>query len=171
MKSRPLLSITFKRVGSNFTGLIPIGSFLSAEEDLHKKLQSASSVYGDALTDMRATLAGIQQLGKRRAHAPARLVWRLGNSVFSLKRHLAQLSFEVDGLYDHICRDLEINRKWLEKVVILRRYVGRENLLPTSLTWGQIDKGTRRKLQAMGFASNQSRRIPVEMAQQPGATT
>ncbi len=164
LKNQPLLTITFKRVGSGFTGLIPIGSFLSAEGDLHKKLQTASKAYGDALVEMRESLVAIQAFGKRRAHAPARLVWRLGNGVFALRQRLAQLSFEVDGLYDHLCRDLAMNRKWLEKVVILRRYVPRESLLPTSLTWGQIDKGTRRKLQAMGFLHQQSGRLPIEMA-------
>jgi hypothetical protein len=57
---------------------------------------------------------------------------------------LGEAALEIEDLYAHLVRDVGAKRKWLEKAIILRRYVPREDMIPADLNWGRIEKGTRR---------------------------
>ena len=75
---------------------------------------------------------------------PARDVWKVGDVVFKLTEDLRSLALEVDDLYAHLTRDIGVKRKWLEKAIILRRYVPDRKAIPAQLNWGRIEKGTKR---------------------------
>jgi hypothetical protein len=64
--------------------------------------------------------------------------------VFKLRDDLAELRVQLDDLYAHLTRDVGPKRKWLEKAVILRRYVNAEDIIPPSLNWGRCKDGTKR---------------------------
>lgn len=107
-------------------------------------LITASKLYSRSIASMRLILNRIDSLRANRAIVPAVLVWELGDEVFKLTNSLESVSVQVNGLYDHLVRDLEVKQKWLEKVIILRRYLPNRSHIPSDLPWGRCEKGTRR---------------------------
>jgi hypothetical protein len=85
---------------------------------------------------MRAIVSEIQALRSVHKLTPARTIWKLGDAVFELTDKLRRLSLEIDGLYDHLTRDLGVKRMWVEKVIIFRRYIPDKKLIPRSVSWG-----------------------------------
>ena len=116
---------------------------ISGADDLELKLKNAVEVYERSTEKMRSLVNEIQGFRDNHKLLPARKVWQLGNAIFELQHDLNELSLQLDGLYDHLVRDLKVKRKWLEKVVIFRRYLPDQNAIPKSLNWGRCEKGTR----------------------------
>ena len=117
---------------------------LADDIDLDNTLPEASRRYMTAVTDMQHKLKDINRLRSAHIPVPARKMWALGDIIFKLNEGLGELSLQIDSLYSHLSRDLGVKRKWLEKIVILRRYVAREDTIPSGLNWGRCEKGTRR---------------------------
>jgi len=126
-----------------FVALVSLHAF-ETEGNLEHDLARAATVYGNHIAELRAIIASIGCYRESRTPIPARLVWDVGDRVFDLVDTLRDLSFEIEGLYQHLERDLQVKRKWLEKAIILRRYVPDRELLPEDLNWGRCEKGTRR---------------------------
>lgn len=139
-----VIFVSFLPEGNGFQSSIPLRDF-SFLDDPESVLLDASGVYSTAILQMRNQLLHVQKYRAEKVPIPARLVWQLGEAIFVLVDTLRQLGLQIDGLYQHLSRDLGVSRKWLEKVVILRRYIPSEHLLPESLSWGQLEEGTRRK--------------------------
>jgi hypothetical protein len=113
-------------------------------------LHRAILLYQDGLGVMHSLLTDIKRFRHERRPIPARKVWELGQAIFELRQGLASLSLQMDGLYAHLERDLDVKRKWLEKVVILRRYVTSQETIPDGLAWGDCEKGTKRVALSLG---------------------
>lgn len=139
-----VIFVSFLPEGNRFQACIPLRDF-SSFDDPESVLLDASDAYSTSILEMRNQLLQVQQYRAEKVPVPARLVWQMGEAIFVLVDTLRQLGLQIDGLYQHLCRDLGVSRKWLEKVVILRRYIPSEHLLPESLSWGQLEKGTRWK--------------------------
>lgn len=137
--------VAFEPITGGFLGSISIDSLISLQRDPEKVLSDAAQIYELHIMNMRKIVAGIEEKRSKREKVPARDAWALGNEIFSLTEDLARFSLELDGLYNHLVRDLGVKRKWLEKVIILRRYIPNPNRIPESFTWGYFEKGTRRK--------------------------
>jgi hypothetical protein len=116
----------------------------SLPEDPERLLKKAGDIYATQLVLMRAVVSDIHELRKARRHVPARKMWQLGDLVFRLRDAFAKHSLQLDDLYHHLTRDLGVKRKWLEKAIILRRYLPQQKMIPLSLNWGRCEKGTRR---------------------------
>jgi hypothetical protein len=144
MKLQKLIMVSFKPRASGFSASVPIGEFMLARGSPAVRLARAVRVYEQSLRALSSFAASIIALRSRREVTPARMVWRFGDGVFRLVSKLAEAGVEIDGLYDHLVRDVGLKRKWLEKAVILRRYVPNEAMIPASLNWGRCEKGTRR---------------------------
>lgn len=123
---------------------LSIDGIISMESDPSSVLQNAADSYSRSIRTMRLLLAEIQAFRKNHTPTPARKIWQLGDTMFGLRDNLEHISLQIDGFYDHLVRDLGVKRKWLEKVVILRRYLVKEELIPSSLNWGRCEKGTRK---------------------------
>lgn len=139
-----LAFVSFDPADGRFSGSMSIDDALEEARDTDTLLTTAAETYQKRLRRMAATVAWIQDLRQRRQLTPAQAIWELGDEIFQLGSDLASLGLQLDGVYQHLERDLHVKRKWLEKVVILRRYVPDKSLLPEGLNWGQIEKGTRR---------------------------
>lgn len=144
MTKERLTSVSFAPRNGRFIALMPMEELLSSEHDPEPVLQEAAILYERCITRMRSLFAEIQGFRIARKHTPARTIWQLGDSVFELREGLARLSLQLDGFYDHLVRDIGAKRKWLEKVIILRRYLPDQDMVPESLNWGRCEKGTRR---------------------------
>jgi hypothetical protein len=132
MTSDKLAFVAFESRDGQFVALLSIEGLFSGDGDPEAVLRKAAEVYE------------IQTSRADRKLVPARKIWDLGDAIFELKSELEKLSLQIDRLYDHLVRDLGARRKWLEKVIIFRRYLPDEALIPESLNWGRCEKGTRK---------------------------
>jgi hypothetical protein len=131
-------------MGDGFVASMSIEGVLSGRDDPETALKAAASIYGTYISRMRFVMREIGEFRTSRTLLPARKVWQIGDSIFGLVRSLGEAALEIEDLYAHLVRDVGAKRKWLEKAIILRRYVPREDMIPADLNWGRIEKGTRR---------------------------
>jgi len=141
---KKLAFVSFEPTNRQFRAFLPMEEVISSDNDPAPMLRKAAVVYEHAIVKMRNLVKEIQDFRASHKLLPACKVWQLGDAIFELQDNLNKLSLQLDGLYDHLVRDLSVKRKWLEKVIIFRRYLPDENAIPQSLNWGCCEKGTRR---------------------------
>jgi len=139
-----LTFVSFERDDHTYRAYIAIDGFLSSNDDPESLITRASKLYTSHVFEMRVLVDAISACRHTRHPVAARKIWQLGNLIFRLVEELKQLSLQIDGIYGHLERDLGTKRKWLEKVVIFRRYIPQEAMIPEHLNWGKCEKGTRR---------------------------
>ena len=154
MSKNDLILVSFKPNEEHFMAFLLIEQFLSSERDLEPVLKEASQSYEHSIKRMRCAVDEINTIRNERKLLPARTIWKLGNLIFDLVKNLESLSLQIDGLYDHLVRDLNVKRKWLEKVIIFRRYLPNQFAIPESLNWGRCEKGTRRAAEKLREGMN-----------------
>lgn len=144
MSQKELSFVSFEMIGTQFRASLTMETFAKTGVDPEVLLQRSASVYEKSIHGMCHIVDEIRAIRENRQLTPARKIWELGDEIFRLTKELAALSLQVDGLYGHLVHDLGVKRKWLEKVVIFRRYLPNKRLIPKSLNWGQCEKGTRK---------------------------
>ena len=136
--------VSFEPNNGGFRAFLPMEEVLSDDRDPEVVLGRAVKTYESSVRKMGHIVAGMQQLRASRKTVPARDMWQLGDVVFQLVEDLKKQSLQLDGVYQHLSRDLQVKRKWLEKAIIFRRYLPDQRVIPQSLNWGSCEKGTRR---------------------------
>ena len=144
-----LTFVAFEPRGDGFIASAPLEQLDNLGARPEAVLQAAGAVYGRAVAEMRAQLSAMAELKAQRQPITAQKVWELGDTIFNLSGNLAQSSLEFDDLYGHLTRDLGVKRMWLEKVIILRRYINRKELLPVSLKWHQFYSAPKKTAQRL----------------------
>ena len=144
MTKNALGFVWFEPHDGQFRAFLTMEDIITGREDPEVLLNQVAGLYEQAVKGMRSLVAEIQDMRTDRKLVPARKVWQVGDAIFILGKELEKFSLQVDGLYDHLVRDLGVKRKWLEKVVIFRRYLPEQEAIPDSLNWGRCEKGTRR---------------------------
>lgn len=146
-----LTLITFEPNNDHFAGFVEIESISNFGKNPEKIIDKGSKIYGSSLKKMRTLLRNVKSVKKGKRHPVlAKDIWLLGNAIFELKSKLENESLELNDLYSHLVRDLQVKRKWLEKVIIFRRYVSKMSLIPKSVNWGRFEKGTKRTAELLG---------------------
>ena len=144
MTENKLSFVYFEPRNGQFRTFLTMEKVITGQEDPEVFLNQVAELYGQAVKRMCSLVAEIQDMRTHRKLVPARKVWEVGDAIFKLGEDLEKFSLQVDGLYDHLVRDLGVKRKWLEKVIIFRRYLPEQKAIPDSLNWGRCEKGTRR---------------------------
>lgn len=139
-----LVVVTVEPRNSRFRASVSIEGLMLMEDDPEPVLQKAAELYENAVMNMRLLIADIEAHRVHRKPIPARMIWELGDAVFQLRSELEVHCLQLNDTYGHLVRDLGVKRKWLEKVITLRRYLPGKDLIPQSLNWGRLEKGTRR---------------------------
>ena len=127
-----------------FVASVPIAVLDRLGDKPETSLQTACNAYARAVGSMREVLAEIDQLKSRRTPIPARKMWELGDAVVALGNELEEGSMEIEGLSDHLVRDLGINGKRMGTIVTFRRHLPDRELIPESLGWSQCEKQARK---------------------------
>ena len=127
-----------------FVASIPIAALDRLGDRPEVSLNNACDSYSRAVGSMRDVLAEIDQLKSRRIPIPARKMWELGDAVVTLGSELEEESLEIDGLNEHLVRDLGINAKRMGTIVTFRRHLPDQDLIPESLGWSQCEKQARK---------------------------
>jgi len=143
VKANNFSFISIEPKNGNFVASMSMEGFIDNEVDPEVLTRNAINIYEKYIKRMRNFIGGIQDDRKKRKPIFARKIWQLGNAIFKMTEELENLSLYLDNLYYHLTRDLGVKRKWLEKVVIFRRYILEVSLIPKSLNWGRCEKGTR----------------------------
>ncbi len=149
MTNRKLGFVSFEPINYKFRGYLSMEVALGSDKEPEILLQKSIKIYENALKKMAPIVSEIKKSRVNRTSISARKIWQLGNVIFKLRDELEKIGLEIDGIYDHLPRDLEVKRKWLEKVIILRRYLPDIKLIPESLRWGRCEKSTRRKAERL----------------------
>ncbi len=144
-----LAFITIEPKNTDYIAYLSMEDSLLIEKDPAIISEIAIIIYKDTVRNMASIINNMKEYKKERKPIPARLVWKFGDYIFKLKLMLEVIELQINGLYGHIVRDLKLKRKWLEKVVIFRRYLPKESLIPESINWGKFEKGTRRKAERL----------------------
>lgn len=144
MNKDELVFVSFKKDQEKYIPYIPMQQLFSSDKDIETVLVEAAHLYEHSISEMQSVVAEINTFRNKHSLLPASKIWRLGNLIFDLVESLKKLSLQINGIYDHLVRDLNVKRKWLEKVIIFRRYIPDEHVIPESLNWGRCEKGTRR---------------------------
>lgn len=80
-------------------------------------------------------LEQIESNKSQRVALSSSFMWDFGDKILSLVNSLNRKNFEIDNLYEHLIRDLDRKREWLEKVIIFRRSIPNRQLIPDDLKW------------------------------------
>ncbi len=139
-----LAFVSFEPYQGGFSAFFSIEGVCLEDKDPKDISLKASLVYLNSIEKMREIIQEMKMLRLKHKSLDARKAWRLADIIFQLINELGNLSLQIDNIYLHLVRDLDVKRKWLEKVVILRRYVPRENMISSSMKWSECEKGTRR---------------------------
>jgi hypothetical protein len=140
--------VSFHPLGERYIASMSLEGVLN-DWDPEATLRDASALYEDFIRKARTLMCEIAVCRSQKRSIPARKVWRLGDAIFAFVEALRRSSLEIDGLYDHLTRDLNVTRGWLEKVIIFRRYMPEENLIPSDASWGRLRN--RPKSAALGL--------------------
>jgi len=149
MTTKELAFISFERTDKKYKGFLAIEAALNSDEEPEALIQKAIEIYENSINNITSHIDEINKSRKSQKHVTARQVWLVGDDIFKLRDNLENLGLQLDGVYDHLTRDLNVKQKWLEKVVILRRYLPEVGLIPETLNWGKLEKGTRRKTERL----------------------
>lgn len=145
MMFKNLSFIGFIPEHEKFKGSLSLDAAFDSESDPQTLIKKSEMVYQKYIESMRLVIKDLGEMKSKRLRIPASKIWVLGDNIFLLKKNLENLGLQVDDLYMHLIRDLGVKRKWLEKVVILRRYVIDKNFIPKESNWGMFDKSTAKK--------------------------
>ena len=144
-----LTFVSFEPTASGFQASLSLEEAFKNVRDPAALAQRAEEVYGMSIAKMLRLCHRLSLLRAEKRRTPALLIWELGDAIFELRRELGSTSLELDDVYAHLTRDLGVRRKWLEKVIIFRRYVRTREVVPVEATWGTFEKGTRRKAEQL----------------------
>lgn len=152
-------SVALQPRGEAFVASIPLTQLELLGDRPDERLQVACDAYGLTVATIREVLSDIEQLKSRRTPIPARKMWELGNAVVNLGAELEENSMEMQGLNDHLVRDLGINAKRMGTIVTFRRHLPEQEMIPETLGWSQCEKQARKvaqELKAVWDAAAQS---------------
>lgn len=144
MRAEPSF-VSIKPSSGGFRAYLAIEKALESGEKADELATRAADIYDKSIKEMILLVRTINACRESRKPVSSRIIWRLGDMVFSLRADLAEFGLQLDGVYEHLTRDLNVKTKWLEKVIILRRNIAEEESIPESLNWGRLEKGTSRK--------------------------
>lgn len=137
-------SVVLEPRGDGFVASIPLTQLELLGDRPDERLQVACDAYGRTVATIREVLADIEQLKSKRTPIPARKMWELGDAVVNLGAELEQSSMEMDGLNDHLVRDLGLNAKRMGTIVTFRRHLPEQDMIPETLGWSQCEKQARK---------------------------
>jgi len=123
-----------------FVGSVSLQELITRDEtqiSLSSRTKRASKKYEQCLTQCRRILSRIERYSSVN-QAPLRNMWSLGDKIHRLAKSLQKDGFYLNGLYDHLTRDLNVSRDLLERVVVFRSHLENRSLIPENMIWKDV---------------------------------
>lgn len=136
--------ISFEPSGLKFDGFLSITA-INDKVNTEKLASNASRIYQKGIQLLKLILnkINIDKIENKSAHA--KYMWQFGDTVYKIKNHLGVLGLEVDDMYAHITRDVVVKKRWLQKVIIFRRYISDGSIIPKNSRWTYFEENTKKK--------------------------
>lgn len=153
--------ITFEPKDSSYISFFSVDQIINSDIKPEKLSLQAQAIYKTHIEKMKAVIVEMETLRLKRFPRQAKSMWSLGDIVVDLVNKLSSINLEIDDLYAHLTRDLKVNRKWLEKVVIIRRYIENVAVIPKDFPWSKCEKGTKKAALFLiqEYHSNQNKNV------------
>ena len=139
-----LIFVAFEPNNNKFNGLLAMDGMLTLSVEHESLIENAAHIYTTYIHNMRVILDRVTSIKAKRQVIPASLMWELGDLILNLVDEMGMISLQIDGLYDHLTRDLNVRRMWLEKVIIFRRHLSDISIIPADLNWGKCRDAPRK---------------------------
>ena len=151
MIQEKLTFVSFEPYKDGYRAFLLLEDAIISQTDPEEISDKARIIYENAIKRTKKHISDIRAIRASRKPVTARKVWEVGDAIFFMVDRLKEIGLQIDGVYDHLARDLGEKRKWFEKAIILRRYISEKELIPKSLNWGRLEKGTRKKAERLNL--------------------
>ncbi|GAI11136.1 unnamed protein product [marine sediment metagenome] len=122
--NKKLISIEFHKNKDKdepeFMGSVSLQDFMgngTRRNNLSSQTKKAAAKYEKFIQECKIIIDKIKK-GDSINQAPLKDIWSLGNKIRSFINSLKKDGFYLNGLYEHLARDLQVSRDLLERVVI-----------------------------------------------------
>ncbi len=153
--NKKLISIEFHRNkdkgGSEFTGSVSLQDFMkngTGRNSLSNQTKKAAANYERLTKECKIIIDRVKS-GDSINQASLKDMWSLGSKIRSFANSLKKDGFYLNGLYEHLVRDLQVSRNLLEKVVVFRSYFSDHSLIPNNMVWREIRYAVRRNAEKL----------------------
>ncbi len=147
--NKKLISIEFHRNknkgGAEFTGSVSLQDFVEngiRRNNLSSQTKKAAANYQKFIQECKIIIDRVKR-GVSINQASLKDMWSLGNKIRRFTNGLEKDGFYLNGLYQHLMRDLQVSRDLLEKVIIFRSYFSDRSLIPNNMVWREIRDAVR----------------------------
>jgi len=153
--NKKLISIEFHKNKNKdepkFIGSISLQDLMKdgiRRDNLNSQTKKAASNYEKSIQECKVIIDKIKK-GASINQAFLRDMWSLGSKIRSFTNSLKKDGFYLNGLYEHLTRDLQVSRNLLEKVVIFRSYFSNRSLIPNNMLWREIRYAPRKNAEKL----------------------
>jgi len=153
--NKNLISIEFhKNKDKNkpkFIGSISLQEFMEngiRTNNLNSQIKKAAVRYEKFMQECKTI---INKIKKRDSinQAPLKDMWNLGNKIHRFMRSLKKDGFYLNGLYEHLVRDLQVSRDLLERVIIFRSHFTNHTLISNDMLWREVRDAPRKNAEKL----------------------
>jgi len=165
--NKNLISIEFHKsksgIESKFTSSISLQDFMGSKikknNDLSRQTKKASAEYEKFIRECKTIIGKVKKEDSIN-QASLKDMWNLGDKIHRFTNNLKKDGFYLDGLYEHLVRDLQVSRSLLEKVVIFRSHFPSSLLIPSNMLWKEVRDAPRKnaeKLKRRGLLNKKTK--------------
>jgi len=125
---------------SKFVGSVSLQELITRDEtqiSLSSRTKRATKKYEQCLAQCKRILSRIERYPSAN-QTPLKDMWSFGNGIHRLAKSLRRDGFYLNGLYDHLTRDLNVSRDLLERVVVFRSHLENRSLIPKDMIWKDV---------------------------------
>ena len=153
--TKSLLSIEFHKSQDasdlKFLGSVSLQDLMKKDPDrfnLNSEIKKNTKKYEKLTEESNAIMEKI-----RRSHSinQTRLkdMWKLGDKIHRFADSLRDDGFYLNGLYEHLVRDLGASRDLLKRVIIFRSHFPSCSLIPNNMLWKEVRDAPRTSAQEL----------------------
>jgi len=153
--NKKLISIEFHRNkdkgGFEFTSSVSLQDFMkngTRRNNLSSQTKKAAANYERFIKECKIIIDRVKG-GDSINQASLKDMWSLGNKIHSFTNGFKKDGFYLNGLYEHLMRDLQVTRDLLKKVVTFRSYFLNRGLIPNNMVWREIRYAVRRNAEKL----------------------
>ena len=136
----------FEYVGSvSLQDLIQIGD---KRNNLNKQIKKATKDYREFVQKCERIIGKIKKAGSLN-QTSLKNMWDLGDQIHRFNNTLKRDGFYLNGLYEHLVRDLQVSRDLLKKVITFRSYFPNSKLIPNDMVWKEVRYAPRKNAEEL----------------------
>jgi len=144
MKDIALIPVSFHMKDGEYIAAVPLHYIRIGSITREKELKMIANLYRKKIKEIKKVIDYLEITKSSKKIFKAIDMWGLGDKILSLVEAVNKKHFIIDGLYDHLVRDLGRKKDWLRKAIIFRRNLPKKELIPLSLNWSLCKDAPRR---------------------------